>query len=127
MNRTSPTYFARRHVAALALLLAPFALTERAEAACAPPSPLSGSGQTVTCTGTTTNQNGTNGYGTNTDTGNTINVQSGALVSGTGFGLIFSSGAVNNAGNITGTGTGIFAGTARSAGPGMTGRGIFGG
>src|SRR5580704_8113231 len=115
MNRTSPTYFARRHVAALALLLAPFALTERAEAACAPPSPLSGSGQTVTCTGTTTNQNGTNGYGTNTDTGNTINVQSGALVSGTGFGLIFSSGAVNNAGNITGTGTGIFAGTARSA------------
>src|SRR3954454_19219376 len=95
---------AGRLVVAPALLIAPFVAIDRAAAACNPPSPINNPPVTVTCTGTTTNQNGTNGYGTNTDTGNTINVQSGASVTGDTSGLLFNNGTVNNLGTITATG-----------------------
>jgi hypothetical protein len=96
-------------VLAPALLIAPFAAIDRAAAECNPPSPVSG--QTVTCTGPTTNQNGNTGYGTDTDTGNTITVQSNASVTGSLFGVQFQDGTVKNFGTITGgaSGAGILA------------------
>ena len=91
--------------AALALSTVSFAALERAEAACTPNSPVSNT--TVTCSGTTTNQNGpTFGYGNAVDVGNTINVQSGASVTGDEVGLIFHNGTVNNLGLIEATGAG---------------------
>jgi hypothetical protein len=88
-------------VVAPALLIAPFVAIDRAAAACDPTSPVNNA--TVTCTGTTTNQNGNgNGYGAGNDTGNTINVQPGASVTGTTNGLRFSTGTVNNLGTIKG-------------------------
>ena len=113
MNCTSPIGLARRHAAALVLLIAPFAVAGRADAACDPASPIAGSGVTVTCLGTTTNQNGNNGYGSSTDTGNTINVLPGASVTGTVNGLIFNGGTVNNSGTISGR-TAIDAGNGTS-------------
>lgn len=92
----------RRSVRLLApaMLLTPLFVAERAEAACTPPSPVNNT--TVSCTGTTTNANGTNGYGTATDVGNTYNVGSGATLTGTGTGLVFDTGTVNNSGTIQG-------------------------
>ncbi|MEH2502706.1 hypothetical protein V1290_001517 [Bradyrhizobium sp. AZCC 1578] len=95
-----------RHAIALAPLVAPIAAFDRAQAACDPTSPVNNS--TITCAGTTTNANGTDGYGTDTDTGNTINVASGASVTGTRHGLTFSRGTVNNSGSIAGGSSGIF-------------------
>ncbi|WP_194407528.1 autotransporter domain-containing protein [Bradyrhizobium sp. CCBAU 53351] len=83
---------------ALTLALMPWILGGRAEAACTPPSPTSGA--IVTCTGTTTDANGTTGYGTATDSGNTINVVAGASVIGTNIGIAQSRVTVNNAGSI---------------------------
>ena len=89
----------------LELLIAPFAVVDRANAACVPASPVNN--VTVTCTGATANQNGSDGYGTNTDIGNTYNILSGASVTGANAGLIFNtSGTVNNFGTITGAGAG---------------------
>lgn len=99
---------ARSHVSALALLTGSLGIAGRAEAACTPTAPVNNT--TVTCTGTTTNQNGTDGYGTQNDRGNTINVASGASVTGTGNGVLLFSGTVNNSGTITAqgaSGTGI--------------------
>jgi len=99
-----------RFGAALALSLAPMVMADRAQAACAPAAPVSNT--IVTCTGTTLNANGTNGYGTNTDTGNTYNVLGGASVTGSDNGITFIRGTVNNSGNITATnaaGDAIFA------------------
>lgn len=87
-------------VPASALLLAPFLVIERAEAACTPMSPVSNA--IVTCTGTTNNGNGTIGYGSTTDTGNTIGVVSGATVAGTTSGITLNQGAVNDDGAIVG-------------------------
>jgi uncharacterized protein with beta-barrel porin domain len=95
---------ARRPVSrgrALALLIVPLAMLDRAEAACAPTSPVNDT--TVTCTGATTDQNGTTGYGTADDTGNTYNILSGATLTGTLVGLRFNRGTVNNSGTISGT------------------------
>src|SRR5260221_14581088 len=75
----------------LALLIAPLAVVDRANAACAPTSPVNNT--TVICSGVTANQNGNAGYGSNADTGNTYNVLSGASVTGTFEGLIFNGGA----------------------------------
>ena len=47
-----------------------------------------------------TNQNDPNGFGTATDTGNTINVQPGAVVIGQQFGIEAASTTVNNNGRI---------------------------
>jgi outer membrane autotransporter protein len=67
---------------------------------------------TVTCSGTTTDQNPPNGYGTGTtESGLTINVLTGASVSGTGAGgngiSINSDNQVNNSGSINGVNNGI--------------------
>ena len=96
---------ARRRLAqihALALLIAPFAAVGRAEAQCAPNSPVNNT--QVTCTGATFNQNDPNGYGTATDTGNTYNIVTGATLTGTANGLVFDSGTANNSGSISGVG-----------------------
>ena len=83
------------------VVLIPLALVEGAEAACTPASPVNDT--IVTCTGTTPNQNDPNGFGTATDTGNTINVQPGAVVTGQQFGIEAASTTVNNNGRIEST------------------------
>lgn len=95
---------------AVALSFAPMVIPHHAQAACAPAAPVSNT--IVTCTGTTVNANGTNGYGTNTDTGNTYNILTGASVTGSDNGITFVNGTVNNFGSITATNAtadGIFA------------------
>ena len=76
-------------------------LAGRAEAACTPAAPVNNT--TVTCTGNTTN--GFNGYGAGTETGNTYTIAQGATVTGTGNGLVFLSGMVNNSGTISAANT----------------------
>ena len=76
MKTLCTNYFMLR----LTLLIAPIGIVDRANAACAPASPVNN--VTVTCTGATANQNGSDGYGTNTDIGNTYNILSGASVTG---------------------------------------------
>jgi hypothetical protein len=96
-----PKLFLRRYALMQALLIASFAMSGRAEAACTPASPVNNT--IVTCTGTTTNQNGSNGYGTVNDNNNTYNIEAGATVTGDGFGVVFGTGAtINNDGTITG-------------------------
>jgi hypothetical protein len=83
--------FARRCLARgglFALLVVPFMAVDRAEAACASTAPVNNI--TITCTGATIDANGTDGYGTNSDKGNTYNILSGASVTGTNFGLRFN-------------------------------------
>ena len=88
-------------VAALAMVL--LGPAGEALAGCAPASPVNNA--SVSCTGTTTDQNAPDGYGSVADTGNTITVQSGAIVTGTGAnGLVFSDGTVLNYGTIAGAG-----------------------
>jgi hypothetical protein len=114
LNILAHREFARRCLAqifALALVIASFAIVDRAEAQCTPASPVNNA--IVTCSGTVFNQNGTNGYGTINDKGNTINVgsdvQPGASVTGTDNGVVFLVGTVNNFGAISGTGAiGVF-------------------
>jgi hypothetical protein len=107
--------FSRSH--ALALLVVPFAMLDRAQAACAPTSPVNNT--IVECTGATTDQNGANGYGsggdsTPSDNGNTYNIVSGASLTGTRIGLLFDNALIiNNSGTITG---GSFDGVRGTAG-----------
>jgi uncharacterized protein with beta-barrel porin domain len=115
MKSANPKLLNGRHALLLAVM---FAAVGQAEAACDPPTlpanPLTNT--TVTCTGTTLNQNGTDGYGLATDKGNTINVLSGASVTGTHAGIqiaedsngshVESSETINNYGTISGA-TGI--------------------
>jgi uncharacterized protein with beta-barrel porin domain len=73
-------------------------------AACAPASGAAVAGDTVVCTGTTTNQDAPDGYGTGAENNLTINVLSGASVTGDNNGLNLDTGnTVNNNGAITGT------------------------
>ncbi|QWG11371.1 autotransporter domain-containing protein [Bradyrhizobium sediminis] len=112
--------FAQGHVFALAIGIAPFAMVERAEAACTT------TGTTVECTGTNNP-----GFGAPTDNGLTYHVGSGASITATGVpGIQFnhdgivnvdsggsissdtdavknSSASVNNAGAISGAHSGI--------------------
>jgi hypothetical protein len=90
----------------LAATISTFAAVDRAKAACDPVSPIVGTNVTVTCTGTTDNQNDPFGYGSVTDSGNTINVLSGASVTGTDVGVLMHDGTVNNDGLIEATGGG---------------------
>ena len=87
---------------------------DHAYAACSPASPANNAA--VDCTNFTSGQNGATGYGTSTDTGNTIVVQTGASVSGTSIGVSLQTGTVNNSG-------GIFGGASAAMPPGI---GIFG-
>ncbi len=106
MHRVVFNGFARGY--ALALVIAPFAIMARAEAACAPTSPVNDT--IVTCTGATVDQNGFTGYGSISDTGNTYNIVTGASITGAGSGLIFSRGTVNNSGTISANGSFVFFG-----------------
>lgn len=101
--------FVRRSIRLLApaVLFVPLFATGRAEAACTPAAPVNNT--IVNCTGTTTDANGTNGYGAATDVGNTYNIGSGASLTGTGTGLLFDAGTVNNSGMIQGSDFGVFA------------------
>jgi len=94
-----PVAALQRHAMMLVLLLSSLAASDRAQAACAPTSPVNNA--TVTCTGTTSGQNGNTGYGSLTDSGNTINVLSGASVTGIDTGVQLHDGTVNNAGTIS--------------------------
>jgi hypothetical protein len=107
-------------------LFSPLSSPNAAWAACTPTSPVSNSA--VTCTSTTTNQNGVGGYGTTTDTGNTITVVPGAAVTGTTHGVVFDTGTVLNSGTISGSGgAGIFARTlANVINSGSISGGIYG-
>jgi len=76
-------------------------------AACTPPT---GNNTTVTCSGVTINQGpGINtGYGDSTQNGVTINIQSGASVTGTSTGIdLNNNNTINNAGTINTNGVGI--------------------
>lgn len=77
------------HLTAVLMLSVSFAAIERAEAACNPATSAAtpANNTTVTCSGTTTNQNDPNGWGTGNETGDTINVQTGATVTGTAAGI----------------------------------------
>ena len=108
-----------RFAIALAVAVTPLWLLSArpALAACAPLSGVVAPGDTVVCTTTTTDQDAPNGYGTGAETGLTINVLSGATVTGTNNGIwIDNNNIVNNAGTITGLtasfpdGNGILAG-----------------
>jgi autotransporter-like protein len=95
------------------IMLTPLALAEGAEAACSPISPVNDS--IVTCTGTTDRQNDPNGFGAAADTGNTINVLGGAVVTGTQFGIEAALTTINNDGRIESTnalGAAVHAGAA---------------
>src|SRR3954470_13685022 len=100
----------QRRVKMLTLLAASVVTSDRALAACDPTSPVSNT--TVTCTGVTVGQNGITGYGTAGDNNNTYNIQAGARVEGSSFGVRFNTGATfNNSGTIIGTNaSGIAAG-----------------
>jgi len=83
--------------------------TQDAWAACAPGT---GSNITVTCSGATLNQGPgvLTGYGDSTQNGLTINVQSGASVTGTNTGIdVNNNNIINNFGTITTSGTDIYA------------------
>ena len=81
------------------LLLASCAALGQAQAACTPDAPVNNG--TVTCTGTTSG--GAIGYGTAGDTGNTYNIVSGAIVTGTNSGLLLKDGKIDNSGRIEAT------------------------
>src|ERR1700716_3362396 len=104
MNRNG--LISRKYAAALAVVIAPFVAIGQAEAACNPPGPVNGT--VINCSGAISNPApNTDGYGTVFDTGNIINVQSGATVTATRDGLLFNDGTVNNLGTITGARNGI--------------------
>ena len=90
------------------------ALTGYANAACTPTAPVDNT--TVTCSGATDNQNDPAGYGTGNENGLTINVQSGASVTGTRFGVRVdgrdASNAIINLGTISGFDQGVLASVA---------------
>jgi uncharacterized protein with beta-barrel porin domain len=91
---------------ALMLIGAASLAPERALAAC---TPATGSNVTVTCSGATLNQGpGINtGYGDSSQNGLTLNVQSGASVTGTSFGIdVNNNNTINNLGTITTHGVG---------------------
>jgi len=88
-----------------------FTASERAAAECTPQPP---DNKTVICTGATGTGNSPVGYGTDTDTGNTITVQPGASVTGA-TGLLFKDGTVINRGTISGRIIGIGSAVTNSA------------
>jgi uncharacterized protein with beta-barrel porin domain len=110
MKMPGASYLRLRYAIALAMSTAPFIALDRADAACDPVTSSANPivNTTVTCTGTTPDQNGNTGYGVKQDKGNTYNILSGASVTGTSDGMVFSGGIVNNSGTISaGSGFGI--------------------
>jgi uncharacterized protein with beta-barrel porin domain len=113
MSGQGESYSKPRYAIAVAMVITPLAMPGQAQAACTPNSPVNTT--TVTCSGDTANQNGQNGYGAASDSGNTVNVLSGATVRGSIIGLEFHDGAVNNSGTISGDVQAIVATTANIA------------
>ena len=113
MKRVGSRNFLGRVAGTVTLLAAPLGVIDRAGAACDPPTSVAtpANNTTVTCAGTTTDQNADNvttfaGYGTGTETGITVNVQSGASVTSTSTlpassGIFIGDGTVNNFGIVT--------------------------
>jgi len=110
------TSFSLKAMVAAAAFAAALLSGADAWAQCTPATPAPGpggapvSGTTVTCSGTVTNQNNPNGYGTGLETNNTINVQTGATVTGTNNGLAIGDNNIVNiapTAKITGTISGI--------------------
>jgi hypothetical protein len=102
LHRVAVTLVASTVAVVGAIVLSP----DDALAAC---SPATGSNVTVNCTGTTFNQGpGINtGYGDSTQNGLTVNVQSGASVTGTSTGIdVNNNNTINNLGTITTQGSG---------------------
>ena len=104
MKPANPKLLTGRYALMLAVMISTLAAVDRAEAKCDPESPVND--RTVTCTGTTDGQNGNAGYGSVIDSGNTINVLSGASVTGTLEGLLLHDGTINNDARIEATGDG---------------------
>jgi hypothetical protein len=107
-SHLSPTWFAVASaiLGSLGTLMVP---TQNAWAACAP---ANGSNITVTCSGTTVNQGPgvLTGYGDSTQNGLTINVQSGASVTGTNTGIdVNNNNIINNFGTVTTSGGDLYA------------------
>ena len=103
MTLLAVRHFALRPAIAMVLLIVLVMANGRVRAACTPPS--SASDTTVNCSGTTTNSgpDTVTGYGTLGDNNNTYNIQAGATVEGTAFGVRFGTGATfNNSGTIIG-------------------------
>jgi hypothetical protein len=93
--------FDRRLLIAMGLLGAAAFAPLEALAQCAPPS---GSNVTVTCSGATLNQGpeSNTGYGSGLQNGLTLNVQSGASVTGTSIGIdVGSNNTITNLGTVT--------------------------
>ena len=93
-------------------MVAPFWLLSstpvRAVDDCVPFSGVAVPGSTVVCSGTVSNQDAPNGYGTSAETGLTINVLSGATVTGTNDGIsVNTNNVINNSGTITGGDNGV--------------------
>ena len=136
MKTLGKSYLKLRYVIASAMLMASFAAAGQAEAACDPATSSANPviNTTVTCTGSTINQNVNNGYGVTEDKGNTINVQSGASVNGTNFGIEINNVSfanpetINNSGTISGVSgiRGGFGTVNNKAGATVTGSGVFG-
>jgi hypothetical protein len=87
------------------MLSVSFAAIERAEADCTPQTSTTTpvNNTTVTCSGPmATPQNPPNGWGNGVETGDTINVQTGATVTGTVAGISLRDWTVNSTGLISG-------------------------
>src|SRR5262249_4624641 len=109
MKRFGANPFVCRVVAAAAFLSAPLVVIDASTAevgTCTPAAPVDNA--IVTCTGGTITANDPNGYGTGVETGNTINVDSTATVTGTSNGITVHDATINNSGAITGAGFGLF-------------------
>jgi uncharacterized protein with beta-barrel porin domain len=120
MPTFAPTFFHRLPRLTIALAVsAIIALTtpSAALAQCAPTASAApvtpATGTTVTCAGTVNNQNTPNGYGTGDQSGLTIDVSTGATVTGTGnpsAGIALNAGnIINNAGAISAFSNGVTA------------------
>ena len=86
------------HLTAALMLSVSFAAIDRAEAACTPTTSILArvNNTIVTCSDTTLNQNGDVGWGTAVETGDIINIQTSASVTGTGEGINVGNGTLHN-------------------------------
>jgi len=85
-----------------AILLAPLLVIDRAEAACTPVAPVNNA--SIVCSGNVdTQQGGVTGYGTSNDNNNSYQINAGAAVHGSFFGIVTGFGGVlSNLGTIDG-------------------------
>ena len=90
--------------------------------------PAAADGVSVICSGDTVNQNDPNGFGTGAEEGVTLEVLSGASVTGTGDGITLGRNAtIDNAGSVTGGAGGVGIGGGDAIGLRVTNRGTISG